>query len=183
MAMTPDNGLLILGSSVYRKRGYMYRKFKELHGNDASDDLCWFAPSVVMNRMLSPDVVDRAITEDAPKANAEFRNIWREDLADFIPPDAIENATDFGTYERPPQPEIKYLAFADSAGGTGGDSFALCIGHHDPARDTLVIDLVRERKPRFVPSAVIAEWATLLRSYGIAEVWSDDYAKGFHRDL
>ena len=40
MAMTPDGGLLLLGSSVYRKRGFMYRKYKALHGNDASDDLC-----------------------------------------------------------------------------------------------------------------------------------------------
>ena len=29
MAMCPDGGLLMLGSSVYRKRGFMYRKFKQ----------------------------------------------------------------------------------------------------------------------------------------------------------
>jgi hypothetical protein len=34
MAMCPDGGLLLLGSSVHRQRGYCYRKFKELHGND-----------------------------------------------------------------------------------------------------------------------------------------------------
>ena len=38
MAMCPDGGLLLLGSSVYRKRGFVYRKFKQLHGNDDADD-------------------------------------------------------------------------------------------------------------------------------------------------
>src|SRR6202040_234325 len=45
MAMTPDGGLMILGSSVYRKKGYMYRRWKELYGNDDAEDLVWFAPS------------------------------------------------------------------------------------------------------------------------------------------
>jgi hypothetical protein len=52
MAMTPDGGLLMLGSSVHRRVGYMYRQFKKLHGNDASEDICWFAPSSVMNPVL-----------------------------------------------------------------------------------------------------------------------------------
>jgi hypothetical protein len=59
MAMCPDGGLLILGSSVYRRRGYMYRQFKELHGNDEAEDICWFAPSALMNSQLSSHVIDR----------------------------------------------------------------------------------------------------------------------------
>jgi len=61
MAMCPDGGLLMLGSSVHRKRGYMYRKYKQLHGNDASEDICWFAPSAVMNPQLPVHIVDRAL--------------------------------------------------------------------------------------------------------------------------
>src|SRR5262249_59774856 len=81
MAMTPDGGLLLLRSSVHRKRGYMYRNFKQLHGNDDSDDLCWFAPSSVMNPKMPQHVVDKALAEDAHKAGAEFLNRWREDLS------------------------------------------------------------------------------------------------------
>ena len=33
MAMCPDQGILILGSSVHRKKGFMYRMYKEHHGN------------------------------------------------------------------------------------------------------------------------------------------------------
>jgi hypothetical protein len=59
MAMCPDNGLLVLGSSVYRKRGYMHRMHKKLFGNDDGEDICWFArrPSVgVTTNAFRPSV-------------------------------------------------------------------------------------------------------------------------------
>jgi group II intron reverse transcriptase/maturase len=71
MAMCPDGGLLLLGSSVHRKRGYMFRKWKELYGNNEAEGVCWFAPSAVMNPALPVHVVDRALAEDAHKARAE----------------------------------------------------------------------------------------------------------------
>ena len=164
MAMCPDQGLLLLGSSVYRKRGYMYRQFKKLHGNDVdTGSLCWFSPSPTMNPQLPQSVIDRALAEDAPKARAEFLNAWREDLSDFLPLDVIEACTAWGTTERAPQKGIKYFCFADSAGGTGKDSFTLAIGHLE--KDVVVIDVIRERAPRFVASDVIKEYAGLLGSY------------------
>jgi hypothetical protein len=176
MAMCPDGGLLMLGSSVHRKRGYMYRKYKQLYGNDDSDDLCWFAPSATMNPQLLPHVVERALAEDAPKARAEYLNIWREDLSDFIPIDAIEGCTEFGVHERAPQPGIKYVAYCDASSGVA-DSFALAIAHRGAP---CVLDVVRERKPRFVPAQVIAEFAQLLNLYNVTEIQGDKYAIGFH---
>jgi hypothetical protein len=179
LSMCPDGGLLMLGSSVRRKAGYMFRRFKQLHGNDDADDICWFAASAVMNPRLPVDVVDRALAQDPARARAEFLNCWREDLSDFIPHDVIEAATEFGVYERPPKLGTNYFAFADCAGGTGRDSFALAIAHRGTT--TLVeLDVIRERKPRFVPAQVIAELAQLLKAYGISEVRSDKYAIGFH---
>jgi hypothetical protein len=182
MAMCPDAGLLVMGSSVYRKRGFMHRMYKELHGNDTAEDIVWFAPSQVMNPRLRSGDIDRALARDAAKARAEFQNIWREDLSDFIPLDAIENCTDFDVHERPPLPGIRYFAFADTAGGTGSDSFALAIAHYDRSRDLIIIDAVREYKPRFVPRLVIAELAKLLQAYGVASVMSDRFAGGFSSD-
>jgi hypothetical protein len=182
MAMCPDGGLLLLGSSVYRKRGYMYRMFKKLHGNNDSEDLVWFAPSTVMNPKLQQRVVDRALAEDAPKARAEYLNVWREDLSDFVPLEVVENCTDFGVHERPPQPGVVYTAFCDPASGTGTDSFTVSIGHYDKAKKTVVVDLVRERTPRFVPAAVVSEFAQLLKLYRINFVMGDSFAGGFHSD-
>jgi hypothetical protein len=179
MAMCPDGGLLLLGSSVHRKVGYMHRQYKKLHGNDDSEDICWFAPSAVMNPVLPAHVIDKAIAEDAPKARAEFLNVWREDLSDFIPLDVIESCTEFGVHERPPQPGIKYVAYCDAAGGTDTDSFSIAIAHRGAPH---MLDLVRERKPRFVPSQVIAEYAQLLKLYKVTEVQGDKFALGFHAD-
>jgi hypothetical protein len=177
MAMTPDGGLLMLGSSVYRKRGLMYRRYGELHGNDNSEDVCWFAPSATMNPQLPQHVVDRALASNAARARAEFNNIWREDLSDFIPLEVLESCADRGIYERAPLARTKYFAFADAAGGTGSDSFAFSIAHKEAS---YVLDVVREVAPRFIPAAVIAELAQLCKAYKITEVFGDKYAIGFH---
>jgi hypothetical protein len=73
-------------------------------------------------------------------------------------------------------PNATYLAFQDGATGAGEDSFALGIAHREG--DIVILDLVRERRPRFVAYAVIAEWAQILRSYGIYEIHGDRFAFG-----
>jgi hypothetical protein len=178
LAMCPGGGLLLLGSSVHRKIGYMHRMFKRLHGNDDSADICWFAPSRVMNPVLPAHVIDKALAEDGSKAKAEYENIWREDLSDFIPPEVVDAATDWGVHERAPEPGIDYVAFCDCSSGVG-DSFAIAIASKGPPH---MLHVVRERKPRFIPGQVIAEFAELLKQYGIDQIQSDSYAIGFHQD-
>jgi hypothetical protein len=73
-------------------------------------------------------------------------------------------------------PNATYLAFQDGATGAGEDSFALGVAHLEG--DIVILDLVRERRPRFVAYAVIAEWAQILRSYGIYEIHGDRFAFG-----
>jgi hypothetical protein len=179
MAMCPDGGLLMLGSSVHRKAGLMYRMWKELFGNDKSEDICWFADSPTMNPKLPLRVVEDAIARNPAKARSEFLNIWREDQADFLPIEAVEACTDFDVYERAPELGVIYFAFVDAAGGTGQDSYALCICHVG-ADGVVVIDVVRERQPPFVPAQVIAEFADLLKCYGVTEVRGDNAMSGFH---
>lgn len=69
-----------------------------------------------------------------------------------MPVDVLETCTDFAVHERPPQPGITYTAFCDAAGGTGSDSFTLAVAHYDKAHETVIMDLCRERAPRFVPA-------------------------------
>jgi hypothetical protein len=180
MAMAPDGGVMILGSSVHRRAGYMYERYKALHGNDTAEDICWFAPSTTMNPRLPLQVIEKSLATDRAKASAEYLNVWREDSSDFLPPDAVQACTDAGVYERPPQSGCHYTAYCDGAGGTGTDSFAIAIGHRE--NDVIIIDAIRERKPRFTPSEVIAEYAALLHTYRIRELYADGYAFGFHAD-
>ena len=179
MAMCPDGGLLLLGSSVYRKRGFMYRKWKTLHGTDNAADICWLASSATMNPKLPAIVVEQALADDREKASAEFLSQWRSDVSDFVPQDVIEACVDVGVRERAPLAKHRYVAFADAAGGTGQDAFAVAIAHKE-ADNTLVLDALRVRAPRFVPAQVVCEYAQLLKSYHITSLTGDKWAGGFH---
>jgi hypothetical protein len=69
------------------------------------------------------------------------------------------------------------------AGGTGSDSFTLAIAHREFDKiGTVHLDLVRERKPRFVPRDVVGEFAQILKLYNVREVQGDKFAGSFHAD-
>jgi hypothetical protein len=140
------------------------------------------APSMVMNPTLDRETVERAIAEDPGKGKAEWLAEFRDDVNDLLPADVIENSTDWGIAERAPRPGIKYVAFADASGGTGQDSFAMSIGHVDLLSEAIIIDLIRERKPRFVAAEVIHEYADILRSYNVSAVTGDRFGGGFTSD-
>ena len=53
----------------------------------------------------------------------------------------------------------------------------LAIAHAEGER--AVLDLVRERRPRFNPDDVCTEFANVLRDYGLASVVGDQYAKAW----
>jgi hypothetical protein len=181
MGMCHDGGLLMLGSSVYRQKGYMFRRYQELFGNEESDELCWFAPTPVMNSKLPVGVVDKALAANPSKARAEYLNVWRTDLEEFLPLDVVRECTDWGVYERAPQPDTRYCAYGDSAGGTGKDSYAFAIVHTGSDGE-IMNDIIREWKPRFVPKQVIAEIVELCQKYGVSEVWGDNFGGGLHQE-
>jgi hypothetical protein len=186
MAMAPDcpGGLLVMGSSVHRKRGYMYRKYKELHGNNDTEEICWFAPSQVMNPLLTQATIDEALASDRVRMSAEFLNQWREDISDYIPAELLEACTDFGCYERPPQGYgFSYSAHVDIATGLGNSSAALSIAHRDYTKGLQVQDVIREVRPPFVPEVVVKEFAELAKRYGVTTVYADQFAYGLHASL
>jgi hypothetical protein len=70
---------------------------------------------------------------------------------------------------------VSYCAFTDPAAG-GVDSFTLAIAHYDAKAERAVLDLVRERQGG-KPEETAKEFAGVIRSYGLAEVSGDNYAK------
>ena len=113
-----------------------------------------------MNPRLPLSVVEKALLDDPERAQAEFLSQWRGDLSDFLPTDIVAAAIDAGVRERAPLPGQRYFAYADAAGGTGADAFAIAVAHRE--RDgTVLLDALRRRTPRFVPEAVVAEFAAV----------------------
>jgi hypothetical protein len=74
---------------------------------------------------------------------------------------------------------VTYVAFCDPSGG-GADSFTMAIAH--AANDVAVLDLVIERRPPFSPEAVVAEFSSVLKSYGLSSVSGDRYAGEWPRE-
>jgi len=82
-----------------------------------------------------------------------------------------------GVYELPYDPNHFYTAFADSAGGTGGDSYTLAITFNKDG----IIHLAKlvEVRPIFQPAKVTAMLAVVCKAYHVNLVTSDLYAGGF----
>jgi hypothetical protein len=69
----------------------------------------------------------------------------------------------------------RYVAFVDPAGGSGGDSMALAISHHDRGADKVMLDVLREARPPFNPERVVEEFAEVLDRYRVRVVVGDRY--------
>ena len=64
--------------------------------------------------------------------------------------------------------------------GGARDSFGLAVAHRDGGG--VVVDCVRETRPPFLPEAVIAEYAAVLKSYRCSKVVGDRYGGEFPRE-
>jgi hypothetical protein len=178
MATIPG-ATLLCASSPYARRGVLFDAYRKHFGKDGSPVLVWHAPTRVMNPTLPQHVIDAATEADPVSAAAEYGAEFRSDIESFVSRDAVEACVAFGVRERAPVPDITYTAFVDPSGGSA-DSFTLAIGHQQDA--TAVVDAVREVRPPFSPEAVVAEFAALLKGYGISAVTGDRYAGEWPRE-
>lgn len=166
--------LRVMISSVYRRSGLAYSRWKAAFGVDDADTLVVVGDTLQFNPNFDRKVIDRELARDYERASAEYLSRWRDDLSAFIDRAAIEACIVPGCYERARVSGVVYIAFCDPSGGRG-DSFTLAIAHR--GKDgRAILDAIREIQPPFVPAAVVAEFAMLLKSYNIREVTSDNYA-------
>jgi hypothetical protein len=171
------NGLLLLASSPYAQRGALWAAFKRHYGKDDARVLVWRAGTLQMNPSLDPRIVEEAREEDPQAAAAEYDAVFRTDVSGFLTRDQVDAAVESGRTARPPQPNTRYVAFADPSSGSGGDSFTAAVAHLEG--NIVVLDCIYERRPPFNPASACAEIADLLKSYRIHEVTGDKYAAGF----
>ena len=73
-----------------------------------------------------------------------------------------------------------YTFAVDPSGGSGEDSFGACVSHREGK--VVIVDAVREFRPPFSPEQVIAELATLAKSYRCTKVTGDRWAGEFPRE-
>jgi hypothetical protein len=178
MATIPS-AMLLCASSPYARRGVLWDAFRRHFGRAGSPLLVWKADTRTMNPTVPQSVVDEAAEADPASAAAEYGAEFRTDVETFVAREVVDAAVVPGRYELPPVPGNAYLAFVDPSGGSA-DSMTVAIAHRDGDRG--VIDAVRERRPPFSPDDVVAEFAALLKAYGITEVHGDRYAGEWPRE-
>jgi hypothetical protein len=188
-SLATTNGMLVIGSSPYRPEGELYNLDSKYFGPDGDPKiLVSRATSRQTNPTLPQSVIDRAMERDPLKARCEFLCEYREDISDYVPRALVEAAVDRGVLSRLPNPAHRYVCFADASSGLsgstgagksskGGDAFAAAIGHKEG--DTIIIDLVFERKPPFNASSVVSEICSIADAYSVREIVSDRFSSGF----
>ena len=133
--------------------------------------------------LLPASLIVEAYERDRAVAASEYGTDgtieFRSDLESFVGPDVVDACTSPGLTQRPPIPGVLYVAFVDPAGG-GPASMVLAIAHFEG--DYAVLDLVREIRPRFSPEAAVAEFADVLRWYGVTSVYGDRYGGEWPRE-
>jgi hypothetical protein len=174
-------GSLVLGlSSPYAARGELYAAYQRFFGQDDSHVLVWNADTRSMNPSFPEREIERAFEVDPTSAMSEYgrdgRVVFRHDIQDFLAAAAISACTVPERRELAPLKGPEYFGFVDPSGG-GRDSFALGVSHNE--KGMAVLDLLRERRPPFSPDDVVAEYAAVLKSYGITSVTGDRYALGW----
>jgi hypothetical protein len=76
---------------------------------------------------------------------------------------------------------VRYVAFTDPAGGTGGDSFTLAIAHAEH-NGRVVLDVIREVRPPLSPETVTEDFAGTIKNYRLKTVHGDHYAGAWPRE-
>lgn len=174
-------GAMLIGiSSPYRRSGLLFERWVNFYGKDDDDVLVVRGASRLFNPTLPQTLIDRALKRDPEAAGAEWLAEWRADIADFVSRDVVEAVVVHGVFERAPQYGRVYCAFTDPSGGSS-DSMTLAVAHLDAA-GVAQLDALREVRPPFSPEAVVADFAALLRLYGVSRVCGDRYAGEWPRE-
>jgi hypothetical protein len=126
-----------------------------------------------MNPSLDARVVEDALAADPQAARSEWLAEFRQDLESLLDLDVVRRCIAADRVELPPYTGARYHAFADPSGGKS-DSFTLAIAHAE--KGVAIVDCLRERKPPFSPTDVVAEYVAVCRAYGVHKVVSDRYA-------
>ena len=173
---TIPGSMLVAISSPYSRRGALWTAYKKHFGKDGPV-LVWQADTAAMNPTVDPAIITAAYAADEAAAAAEYGAQFRRDLEAFVSREVVEACTVPGRVALPPRAGVQYRGFTDPSGGAA-DAFTLAVAHAEERNgaQVAVLDYLAERRPPFSPDAVVAEYAAVLKAYGVTAVQADKYA-------
>jgi hypothetical protein len=174
--MTLSESLLVMITTVYRRQGVPYERWRDYFGVNSDRILVTLAPSRTFNPLLFEEEIQAEIADDPIDGRASYYSEWRDDLASYVLRDVLEAATARGTFVRPYDPANRYIATLDPAegGSPTADRAAAAITYQ---KDGVAITAwMKEWVPPFNPAEVIREFAWRCREYHVHRAWSDVHA-------
>jgi hypothetical protein len=176
MATIPG-AMILVGSSPYARRGELWRARRE-HFGKPGPVLVWQRDTRSMNPTVPQSFIDAEYRRSPESAAAEYGAQFRTDIESLFDRTIVEAAVVPGRHELAPCAGIEYHAAVDPSGGSS-DAMTLAIAHMEldaAGEPRAVLDLTREVRPPFNPDEVCAEFAKVLKAYGIVRVIGDGYA-------
>jgi hypothetical protein len=143
-SLATTDGMLVGISTPYRKLGLLYQKHRDHFGVDSDDVLVVQGGTKLFNPTLSDQTIAAQRLADPGAAPSEWDAEFRTDISSFLDDALIDAAVEYSRpLELPPVRDSYrlYKAFCDASGGTGQDSYTVCIGHKGNGQ--FIIDVVR----------------------------------------
>lgn len=181
--LVTTRGLLMIITSPYSRRGVVFKYHSRYFGKADPSTLVAQGASRDFNPTIDQSEIDEALEEDYAAAQAEWLGQFRSDIESFVSQEAVMACVVVGLNEIAPELGVTYSCFIDASTGAGGDSFACAIGHLREDSEVMIVDCIRNFKPRFSPESVVGEIAQLCAAYDIRTVFSDSFASGFVSEL
>jgi hypothetical protein len=178
-------GLATLGgrifciSSPYRKAGLLFDAYRQYFGRNGDDAVFIKAPTLSLNPSIDKAVIDAAFANDPIAAACEWGSEFRDDISSFVIPEIVDAAIVKGCQVIAPSGEA-YVGFIDVSGGVR-DSHCCAVAFKDQVTGASVLACARELKSADTES-VVAEFATLLKSYGLDTAYADRYGAEWVRN-
>jgi hypothetical protein len=174
-----DQAMIIGISTPMTKTGLLWQKFNEHYGKDSDEVLVVKATSLQLNPLLDAQTIDAEIAADPVKNRSEYLCEWRDSISNFLTSEVIDAAILKGKTVLAPRNGVAYFPFVDVSGGVH-DAHTLAIGYQE-ADGTCVLACAREIKSSDT-EAVVAEFAAVLKSYGLNIVTGDRYGQAWVQD-
>jgi hypothetical protein len=182
-SLATTGGPLLILSSPFARKGEVFDLYDKHYGAKGDPGiLVVHGASRDFNTSLPKAVVDRALARNPIAARAEWLAEFRSELEGYVSLDTLRACTG-PVAEWPPMPGVTYTAGVDVASGSGEDSLALAICHHEEAPNKIIVDFVKEWRPEFSPTTILAEVAEHCRRYDVQTLIGDRYAYAFAREI
>ncbi len=82
--VTLPQSILVGISTVYRRSGLLFEKYKKYFGQNDPDILVVHAGTRQFNPTIADTFIQQQLERDPEAASAEWLSQWRSDLADFV---------------------------------------------------------------------------------------------------